>query len=196
QLNVYSNVVKDAFDGGRNSAEYTSNTLSDQLKFIARLISGGLKTRVFVANIGRFDTHANQVSVSDPSAGAHPNRLREISTAIANFMVDLKKQDLDKQVAGMIYSEFGRRIRSNGSRGTDHGTAAPMFIFGSCVKGGVTGNNADLSGEISVSAGVPMQHDFRSIYGSLLIDWFGSSEGEVKALLFEDFKYISLRIKY
>ncbi len=192
QLNTYSTVVKDAFDKGKNSADYGSDSLSDQMKLIARLISGGLQTKVYIANIGGFDTHANQVSINNPTEGNHANSLRQISEAISSFMDDLDKQGLESNVAGMTYSEFGRRIRSNGSRGTDHGTSAPMFIFGNCARGGVIGDNTDLSGDISESDGVSMQYDFRSVYGSLLVDWFGASEEEVRSLLYEDFSYVPL----
>ena len=92
----------------------------------------------------------------------------------------------------MTFSEFGRQIAQNGSRGTDHGTAAPLFVFGSCINPGIIGDNAQIPDpeEIEPQAGVPMQYDFRNIYGSILMDWFELEEDIVKQLIFEDFQYM------
>ena len=93
---------------------------------------------------------------------------------------------------GMTFSEFGRRIRSNGSRGTDHGDAAPMFLFGSCVNPTVLGHNPFIPKAANKKAGVAMQYDFRSIYGSVLEDWFGVDKAEIKRLLYPDYQHQSL----
>jgi hypothetical protein len=90
----------------------------------------------------------------------------------------------------MTFSEFGRRIRSNANNGTDHGTAAPMMLFGSCINPGFIGESPELPENPTVQDGVPMQFDFRSVYGSILMDWFEVDESEVKAILFDDFNYI------
>jgi hypothetical protein len=87
----------------------------------------------------------------------------------------------------MTYSEFGRQIQSNNSGGTDHGNAAPLFLFGTCVQNKITGENVQIPNPIPSQAGVSMQIDFRNIYGSILVDWFGVKENEVKQLIFNDF---------
>ncbi|MFN8330180.1 MAG: DUF1501 domain-containing protein [Saprospiraceae bacterium] len=88
----------------------------------------------------------------------------------------------------MTFSEFGRRIKANDSTGTDHGTAAPLFVFGSCIKGGMIGNNPTISDNVQNDEGVTVQIDFRSVYASILIDWFQVKPSIVKQILFADFK--------
>jgi uncharacterized protein (DUF1501 family) len=92
----------------------------------------------------------------------------------------------------MTYSEFGRRIRSNASLGTDHGSAAPMFLFGSSANAGIVGQNPAISSQVGVEEGIAMQHDFRDVYGSLFCDWFGVSQEEVKTLLYAGFQKLPL----
>ena len=193
QLNAYSEVVANAFEMGANSVAYPDNNgLAQQLKLVAKLISGGLRTKVYVVSIGGFDTHANQVDQADTRTGNHATLLERLSEAISLFQNDLDMLGVGDRVVGMTYSEFGRRIRSNGSFGTDHGTGAPLILFGNCVNGGLIGRNPDLSGEIDQNEGVPMQFDFRSIYASILMDWFGVEESKLRTFLYEDFQYIPL----
>ena len=192
QTNAYNEVVETANENGNNlSTKYTDeNKLANSLKVVARLISGGLKTKVYVVNLGGFDTHGDQVVEGEPTTGEHAELLQELSEAICAFQDDLELLGIDDRVVGMTYSEFGRRIQSNGSVGTDHGTAAPMILFGSCVNPGIIGNNPEISTDVGPSEGVPMQYDFRSVYGSVLMDWFGLEQQVVQGLLFEDFQYI------
>lgn len=193
QTNAYGQVITAAADKGANMVDYpTANRLAQQLKTIALLISGGLKTRIYVASLGGFDTHANQVDVNDTTAGGHANLLQSLSEAIHLFQSDLLLQGLDKRVVGMTFSEFGRRILSNGANGTDHGSAAPLFVFGSCVNPAILGDNATINEEVDLQEGVAMQYDFRSVYGSLLKQWFGVPEENVQELLFDGFSEIPL----
>ncbi len=192
QTNAYNVGLQNAYANGSNlSGKYEeSSTLAQKLKGVARLISGGLRTKVYVVNIGGFDTHNFQVLEGDKTSGVHAALLEELSSAICAFQDDLQLLGLDERVVGMTYSEFGRRIRSNFGLGTDHGTAGPMMLFGSCVNAGVIGDNPVISPNASAGEGVAMQFDFRSIYGSVLMDWFGVEENIVKNLLYEDFQYI------
>lgn len=193
QSNSYSTVVGTAADNGNNLANYPQdNRLANQLKIVAQLISGGLQTKVYIVNLGGFDTHANQVVAGDVTAGNHAQLLAQLSEAIAVFQEDLSLLGLEKRVIGMTFSEFGRRIRSNGAFGTDHGTAAPLVVFGSCVNAGIIGENPEISNNVDVQEGVAMQYDFRSVYGSILMDWFEVEESEVRSLLYQDFQYIPL----
>lgn len=194
QTNAYTASILKAVELGQNlSNKYKEDSeLAQQLKVIAKLISGGLRTKIYVASIGGFDTHANQVSPNGVLNGQHADLLSDLSEAVCAFQDDMKLQGLEERVVGMTYSEFGRRIRSNFSNGTDHGTAAPLFVFGSCVNSAVIGDNPEINNNVGVEEGIPMQYDFRSVYGSILMDWFGAEEDEVKSLLFNDFKRIPI----
>ena len=193
QTNAYNATVETAHGNGNNlSLNYTDSKLSESLRLVARLISGGLRTKVYVVQLGGFDTHADQVVSNNPGMGEHAELLADLSTSIAAFQDDLEWMDLEERVIGMTYSEFGRMIKSNSSLGTDHGSAAPMILFGKCVNAGILGNNAEIPEEVENQEGVSMQYDFRSVYGSLLMDWFNLEEQVVKDLLYQDFQYIPI----
>jgi uncharacterized protein (DUF1501 family) len=182
QTNAYATSIKDAAGKANNlSTKYPNgNNLADQLKIVARLIKGGLKTPVYMVNLGGFDTHSAQVDSSDVTKGAHANLLGNLSSAIAAFQDDLKLLGIEDRVAGMTFSEFGRRIQSNFSVGTDHGAAAPLFVFGTGVQKGIIGSNPTIPSTTTVNDNVPMQYDFRQVYASVLKDWFGLTATEVK----------------
>ena len=193
QTNAYSDVILSAADNGNNLADYPDdNRLANQLRNIALLISGGLQTRIYVASLGGFDTHANQTDPNDPLVGDHANLLAQLSEAVAVFQEDLKLLGIEERVVGMTYSEFGRRIISNESFGTDHGSAAPMFLFGPCVLPGIIGDNPEIPSQVGIQDGVAMQYDFRDVYGSVLMDWFGVEETVVQSLLYSGFQHIPL----
>jgi uncharacterized protein (DUF1501 family) len=193
QTNAYGKVITEAAKKGSNLAVYPEgNNLAQQLKTIALLISGGLKTRVYVASIGGFDTHANQVEENNPLQGRHANLLAELSEAITTFQKDLGLQGLGERVIGMTYSEFGRRISANGSFGTDHGSAAPMILFGNCVNPTIVGDNPFIPDEVGPQDGVEWQFDFRSVYGSLLHQWFDVPIEQMTNILFDDFSMVPL----
>ena len=194
QTNAYGEVVTAAANAGTNMVDYPEdNALAQKLKNVALLISGGLQTKVYVVTLGGFDTHANQVEEGSPTTGEHAVLLATLSSAIEAFQNDLVAMDLDNRVIGMTFSEFGRRIRSNASLGTDHGDAAPLLVFGSCVNPGIVGDNPVIGGDdVSNQAGVDMQFNFRNVYGSILMDWFGVEETTVQNVLIEDFEYMPI----
>jgi len=188
QSNQYATIVKNAAAKGTNkSTKYPATAgrqpLADQLKIVAKLISGGLKTPVYMVTLGGFDTHSQQVDTTDHTTGMHANLMQQLGDAIAAFQDDLKLLGLDNRVVGMTYSEFGRRVISNASDGTDHGAAAPMFVFGNAVQGGVIGANPIIPSTVTVNDNVPMQYDFRQIYASVLKDWFELSDADVKSAM-------------
>jgi uncharacterized protein (DUF1501 family) len=191
QTNAYSERITEIANQGTNTATYPDTNLAQQLKTIALLLAGGSKTRIFVASIGGFDTHANQVETNDPLEGEHTELLQKLSGAISAFQTDLEGLGLSERVIGMTFSEFGRRIKSNDSSGTDHGSAAPLMVFGSCVHAGVLGSNAEIGDEVGNQDGVAMQFDFRDIYGSILEDWFEVDEELIKELLHTDYTRIN-----
>lgn len=183
QTQEYSAVIRTASTKGTNlSTLYPAagqNSLADQLKIVARLIAGGLQTRIYVVNLGGFDTHSAQVNAGDTTLGTHATLLGRLSGAILAFQDDLAKLGLANRVIGLTFSEFGRRIKSNASGGTDHGTAAPMFVFGTGVNAMVMGTSPLLPAAPTVNDNIPLQFDFRSVYTSILDDWFGASQSEI-----------------
>jgi uncharacterized protein (DUF1501 family) len=124
QTNLYASSIRGAAGKAKNLVTYPNTNLAGQLKIVANLIGGGLKTKVYFVNLGGFDTHSNQVNTTDTTTGTHANLWKQISDAIKAFTDDLKAMGVSKRVVGMTYSEFGRRIKSNASGGTDHGAAA------------------------------------------------------------------------
>lgn len=149
------------------------NHLAPQLKTVARLISGGLKTKIFWVRLAGFDTHINQVSSFDPTSGSHAILMYNLAEAVKAFQDDLAAQGLEDKVMTVTFSEFGRRVAQNGSFGTDHGTYAPMFVFGKHVAPGVIGNNADLSNLTNNDLSV-LDHDYRRVFTTVLQDWLGA----------------------
>lgn len=191
QTQQYTSVVKTAYNATKNlSDKYPArgtNYLADQFAIIARLIAGGLKTRVYVANIGGFDTHSGQVTEADPTTGEHATLLGNLSSAIGAFMDDLNLLGVGDRVVGMTFTEFGRRIKSNASYGTDHGTSEPVFIFGSKINGGVYGTNPMIPTKINVNDNLGLQYDFRQLYSSVLGEWFGAGSDELTSTLQRQF---------
>lgn len=184
QTNSYSDRIKIAAAKGNNlSTKYgVNNSLGQKLKTVAKLISGGLKTKIYIVNMTGFDTHGNQVNASDTTTGLHANLLNQLANGICAFQDDLKKMGLEKRVIGMTFSEFGRRIKTT-ALGTDHGSAAPMFLFGSCINPIILGNNPQISTSTTDQEGVAMQYDFRSVYGSILNQWLKLDDAKVKQII-------------
>lgn len=182
---IYSNADETAvtypdrypFSGGGK------NPLSAQLQLVARLLEGGIKTRVFLVKVGGFDTHASQTESYDPTMGAHAALLYHISSAMRAFNADLVRRGQSHRVLTMTMSEFGRRIGSNGSYGTDHGTGGPVMMFGAGVKPGVYGTNPDLS-----EHNVQIQFDYRQLYANVLHEWMGVPQETIAGeIFFRDF---------
>lgn len=205
QSNNYAERLRDVYNSGTNSATVypdiypfvapssaINNPLAPQLKIVSRLISGGIGTKIFLCRIGGFDTHANQVVNNNTTMGGHAALLYHISSAVKAFYDDLRNLGLADRVLTMTFSEFGRRVVSNASYGTDHGNAAPMLIFGTCLNPGVYGTNPDLQ---NLQGGnIPMQHDYRQVFSSVVKDWFGASQAAIESVRFEEF--IDNRVDY
>jgi len=151
-------------------AAYPQTGLANRLKLAAQLIAADLGARIFYVSIDGFDTHANQ-------AGAHTTLLAEVSGAITAFCKDMAAQGHQDRVAVMTFSEFGRRAKENGSRGTDHGSGAPMFLVGGKVKPGVVGAHPSLA---KLEDGNLAHHtDFRQVYAAVLDQWLGVPSKDV-----------------
>lgn len=173
------------FNAPRGSAR---NGLTPQLQLIARLLDGGgpglgVKTKVFLVKMGGFDTHAEQVESYDPTMGQHAALMYHISSAMKAFQDDLRARGLEDRVLTVTTSEFGRRVRANGSYGTDHGTGAPVILFGKGVQPGVVGKVPDMN-----LHNVEMQYDYRQVYANLLRDWMLVDENKITSdIFFKDF---------
>ena len=193
QSQQYADIIKTAALRVTQQSTYpTNNPLADQLKIVARLVKGGLKTRVYMVSIGGFDTHSVQVNQTDVTTGAHATLLQRVSDAIKAFMDDLKFLGVQRRVMGMTFSEFGRRIKSNSSLGTDHGAAAPVILFGEYVNAGVVGVNPTIPANASVNDNIPMQYDFRSIYSSILEKWFCVDNTTLQTVMLKNFQSLPL----
>ena len=149
-----------------SNVEYDAgNPLSQKLRDVARIHFSGLGSRIFYTEHGGFDTHASQ-------SGNHPKLWNEVSSAIGDFWDDLREHDADANVLMFVFSEFGRRVKENGS-GTDHGAGGVAFAIGPGVRGGMHGEYPETRAEALVDGDLAPGIDFRSTYTSILEDWFG-----------------------
>lgn len=186
--NIYANAISNAFNAGSNSETYPDNDLADQLKTVARMIKGGLNSKIFMVRLPGFDTHAVQLETgSGDILGRHNTLLEILNGAIGAFIADINALSLDDEVVAITYSEFGRKVHENGNLGTDHGEVAPMFVFGKPIQGGVSGINPDLN-EASEDNNwqiETVQYDYRSVFGTLLKDWMGGGDSIVDQTFFD-----------
>lgn len=194
QTNEYGQQISSAAAAGNSLSNMYDplNPLAVQLKYIAQMISGGLKTKVYILNVNGFDTHDAQVDQNDVNEGVHANLLKRISDAVRAFQHDLQLLGLEQRVAGLTFSEFGRQVASNGSFGTDHGDAAPILLFGACVGNGIIGANPQIPNQVNNQAGLPMNIDFRDIYASILKDWFEVDQQVIQSLFEQNITYYDL----
>ncbi|HTL30672.1 MAG TPA: DUF1501 domain-containing protein [Tepidisphaeraceae bacterium] len=165
---------------GHDGSGYPNGEFGTGLRTVAAMIKGGLPTRVYYVSLGGFDTHANE-------KGRHDQLMQQFSQGVSAFMKDLKDQGNDDRVLMMTFSEFGRRVEQNASGGTDHGTAAPMFVFGKAVKNGLLGRYPSLTdldhGDLKYTT------DFRNVYATVLQDWLDAPS---KPILGQQFKTLEM----
>ena len=154
----------------RSSVGYPASQLGNSLNLVARLIAGGLPTRVYYVSQGGFDTHANQIP-------GHDRLMTDLNAAMSSFTTDLKDQGNFGRVLLLTFSEFGRRVAENGSLGTDHGAAAPLFVMGGGVKPGLHGTYPSLTD--LHDGDLKFHTDFRSVYATVLEKWLGAPSEKV-----------------
>jgi len=157
-------------------ASYPESDLARRLGLMARLIKAGLGTRVYYLEQGGYDTHGQQLP-------RHAPLLEDLSAALKAFLDDLAASRLDDRVVVLVFSEFGRRVQENGSMGTDHGTAGPVFLAGPAVKPGLAGSYPSLND--LQDGDLKMTVDFRRVYATLLQDWLGLPSKEALGGAFE-----------
>lgn len=162
--------LKAAVAGTKSAAQYPGTPLGRQLQLVGQLIGSKLGARIFYVTTGGFDTHSNE-------KGTHDRLMQQLNDGLDAFTKDLQAQGTFGSTAIMTFSEFGRRVKENGSGGTDHGTAEPMFLLGGGVQGGLYGSYPSMSdldvGDLKFST------DFRSVYSTVLADWLGADPAPV-----------------
>jgi len=171
-----SDKIRSASRQYKGGISYPGGRFAQSMQTVARMIAGKMPTRIYYVSLTGFDTHANQT-------GAHRNLMRQLGETLAAFQRDMEGMGEAERVIVMTFSEFGRRVAENGSGGTDHGTAAPLFVMGKHVGGGLHGQRPSLT---QLDAG-DLRHttDFRRIYTSLLHDWLGAKPDEILGRSFD-----------
>jgi uncharacterized protein (DUF1501 family) len=152
--------------------EYPASQLGNSLKLVAKLIGGGLPTRIFYVSQGGYDTHTNQT-------GAHERLLKDLGDSTKGFVSDMQAQGNMSRVLVMTFSEFGRRVAENASSGTDHGAAAPMFLVGNKVKAGLLGKYPSLAPQDLFQGDLKYNVDFRSVYAGVLEQWLKADSAPI-----------------
>jgi uncharacterized protein (DUF1501 family) len=154
-------------------AGYPANSsLSQQLQTAAILLGAGLGTRFVTIDWGGFDTHGNQLASQDP-------QLKELSRSLAAFKADLTTRGIEQNVLTLVFSEFGRRVGSNDSGGTDHGAGGMMLVSGSAVRGGLAGEFPMLPTSDQTDNDLTVQTDFRTVYQQLIAEWLGGDPSSI-----------------
>jgi len=165
-----SDKIRDVVKKYRSNVTYPSSAIGYSLKLVAQMIAGNLPTRVYYVSQGGYDTHSDQVN-------DQTKLLSELAEAVSAFYQDMHQQRNDKRVLSFTFSEFGRRVAQNGSGGTDHGTAGPVFVFGGAVKPGIYGSHPDLT---DLDRGdLKYKTDFRSVYSTVMENWLGTKAESV-----------------
>jgi uncharacterized protein (DUF1501 family) len=163
------------------AAQYPNNPFGKTLQQVSQMLTADVGTRVFYVQLGGFDTHANEKP-------AHATLMSQLADSLAAFQADLEGHNRADQVLTMAFSEFGRRVKENGSQGTDHGAAGPMFVLGKNVKGGLYGDYPDLKnldeGDLAFTV------DFRSVYATVIEDWLGAPSKDVLGGSFDRLAFV------
>jgi uncharacterized protein (DUF1501 family) len=164
------------------TVKYPSNPLATELQLVAQVISANLGTRVFHVSVGGFDDHVAEVNT-------HAHLLQYFGDSVAAFYQDMTNQGRADQVLIMTFSEFGRRVKENAGRGTDHGTAAPLFVVGGKVKGGLYGQDPILS-TLDDNGDLIFNIDFRSVYSTVIDGWLGGNSAQVLGSSYEHVGFV------
>ena len=177
-----ADVIKLAPERYSSTIEYANNAIAKALKDVAQVHLAGLGTQVFYTSHGPFDTHFDQ-------SGSHAKLWIEISEALESFFSDLREHDASDNVVVMLFSEFGRRVKDNGT-GTDHGAAGVAFAIGDAVKGGMYGQYPSLKPEDLSQGDLAPNYDFRGFYASLVDQWMGLDPVPIVGGQFEQMAFV------
>ena len=167
----------------QNQAIYPTSAFANSLKLVAKLIGGGLPTRIYYVSQGGYDTHTNQIATQQRLLG-------DLGDSLKAFVDDMKAQGNMQRVLVMTFSEFGRRVNENANGGTDHGAAAPMFIIGNKVKAGLLGRYPGLAPQDLFQGDIKYNVDFRSVYAGVLENWLKTKSAPILGRQFEPLQVV------
>ena len=177
-----ADMIKVAPERYSSTIEYGNTAISTALKDVAQVHLAGLGTQVFYTSYGPFDTHFNQ-------SGSHAKLWTDVSEAVDSFFADLREHDAAENVVMMVFSEFGRRVRDNGT-GTDHGAAGVAFAIGNRVNGGMYGAYPSLKPEDLTQGDLAPSYDFRGFYSTLVDKWLGLDPVPIVGGQFEQMAFV------
>ena len=177
-----ADIIKVAPELYSSTIEYGTTAISTALKDVAQVHLAGLGTQVFYTSYGPFDTHFNQ-------SGSHAKLWIDVSEAVDGIFADLREHDAGENVVMMVFSEFGRRVRDNGT-GTDHGAAGVAFAIGDRVKGGMYGAYPSLKPEDLTQGDLAPSYDFRGFYSTLVDKWLGLDPVPIVGGQFEQMAFV------
>jgi uncharacterized protein (DUF1501 family) len=180
---VSSDEVRNIASRVQNQAVYPASQLGNSLKLVAKLIGGGLPTRIYYVSQGGYDTHVNQVPTQQ-------RLLKDLGDSTKSFVADLKAQGNMQRVLVMTFSEFGRRVTENANGGTDHGAAAPLFIVGNKVKAGLLGQYPSLATQDLFEGDIKYTVDFRSVYAAVLENWLKTPSAPILGRQFQPLQLV------
>jgi len=178
-----ADILRTASQQYLSTIEYASNPISQSLRSVAQVLFADLGTRVFYTQHGSFDTHSGELI-------SHAKLWDEVSSGIGDFYDDLKEHGREDEVIILVFSEFGRRIKDNGS-GTDHGSGGVAFIIGSEIKGGMYGQYPSIKEADQLEGDLRFNNDFRSTYSTIIESWFGMDAIPIVNGSFEKFDFVS-----
>ena len=177
-----ADILKTAPENYQSNIEYADSLMANSLKDAAQVMFSDLGTRIFYTQRGSFDTHSGEVIT-------HANLIREVSDAVYDFQSDLDEHDYGSTNLTVIFTEFGRRIKDNGS-GTDHGSGGVAFVIGDSVNGGLYGEFPSLAPKDQVEGDMKFNNDFRSTYTTILDDWLDLDAPEIVNGNFEKMEFL------
>lgn len=196
QSNLYSAVLKEAYLKGNHSIPFPDGDLGQQFYALSRFIRGGLNTRIYHAIFGGFDTHDFQVNPDDHTQGSHARLLKTINDCIISLMKVLDESGDSDRIMLVTFSEFGRRVVSRSTFGTDHGTAFPMMIFGNNLNANVLGKNPKIDPNMTWEDNLPSEFDFRQIYASIIEQWMDGNDLTLKDVLTKEYQQVGITKAY
>ena len=167
----------------QNQAVYPYSPLANSLKLVARLIGGGMSTRVYYVSQGGYDTHTNQLA-------SQQRLLEDLGDSTKAFVDDMRAQANLSRVLIMTFSEFGRRVSENANGGTDHGAAAPMFVVGDRIKAGLLGRYPSLAAADLFEGDIRYNVDFRNVYAGILESWLKTPSAPILGRSFAPFQMV------
>ena len=177
-----ADILKTAPEKYKSGIEYANSPIGRNLEGIAKVLTADLGTRIFYTQHGGYDTHANQ-------GPAHPKLWSELSQAVTDFYADLKEHDTADNVLMFVFTEFGRRVKDNGS-GTDHGSGGLALAIGDPVKGGMYSEYPSLKAEDLLEGDLHFNMDYRGVYGTMVEKWLGLEANSVVGGNFEQLDFV------